>query len=92
MDSHDQYAKTDEHAQSHKTTRVTSDTQDFANVVTLTLNLMSQLLLVVIIFAILFSINPRLALIAASIAPFVIAAALALVVPKVWDRPTGVIP
>ena len=45
--------------------RVTSDTQDFANVVTLTLNLMSQVLLVVIIFGILFYIDVRLALIAA---------------------------
>ena len=56
--------------------RVTSDTQDFATVVTLTLNLMSQLLQVLIIVGILFYINSRLALIALTIAPFIVAAAL----------------
>ncbi|NIW96265.1 MAG: ATP-binding cassette domain-containing protein [Phycisphaerae bacterium] len=56
--------------------RVTSDTQDFANVVTLTLNLMSQVLLVVIVVGILFNINARLALIALAISPFIVAAAL----------------
>ena len=56
--------------------RVTSDSQDFANTVTLTLNLMSQLLLVVIVLGVLFSINVRLALTALAMAPFVIAAAL----------------
>ena len=56
--------------------RVTSDTQDFANVVTLTLNLISQVLLVAIIFGVLFSINARLALIAAAIAPVVVIVAL----------------
>jgi ABC-type multidrug transport system fused ATPase/permease subunit len=56
--------------------RVTSDTQDFANVVTLTLNLMSQLLLVVIIVGVLFYINARLALVALAIAPFIVIAAL----------------
>ena len=44
--------------------------------VTLTLNLMSQLLAVVIVSGILFSINARLALIALAIAPFIVAAAL----------------
>lgn len=56
--------------------RVTSDTQDFANTVTLTLNLMSQLLLVVIIFAILFYIDATLALIAIAIAPLIVLTAL----------------
>ncbi len=56
--------------------RVTSDSQDFATVVTLSLNLMSQLLQVAIIVGILFFINVRLALIAVTIAPFIIAAAL----------------
>ena len=57
--------------------RVTSDTQDFANVVTLTLNLMSQVLMVIIIVAILFYINPRLALITMTISPIIVFAALA---------------
>ena len=57
--------------------RVTSDTQDFATVVTLTLNLVSQVLQVMIMVGILFYINARLALIALIIAPFIIVAALA---------------
>jgi ABC-type multidrug transport system fused ATPase/permease subunit len=57
--------------------RVTSDTQDFANVVTLTLNLISQILLVILIVGYLFSINAQLAWMAVAIAPFVVAAALA---------------
>jgi ABC-type multidrug transport system fused ATPase/permease subunit len=57
--------------------RVTSDTQDFANTVTLTLNLMSQILLVIIIFGILFAIDGTLALIAAAIAPLIVLTALA---------------
>lgn len=57
--------------------RVTSDTQDFSNVVTLTLNLISQVLLVFLIIGYLFSIDTRLAWLALAIAPFVMAAALA---------------
>ena len=56
--------------------RVTSDSQDFSNVVTLTLNLISQVLLVVLIVGYLFSINARLAWMAMMIAPIVIATAL----------------
>jgi ABC-type multidrug transport system fused ATPase/permease subunit len=56
--------------------RVTSDTQDFSNVVTLTLNLISQVLLVVLIVGYLFSINARLAWLALAIAPLVVATAL----------------
>jgi len=67
----------DEYATGRVVSRVTSDTQDFATVVTLTLNLMSQLLQVVIVAAVLVVINPRLALIALVIAPFVVAIALA---------------
>src|SRR5512146_2604103 len=44
--------------------RVTSDTEDFATVVTLVLNLLSQALLVVLIAVVLFVINPLLALLA----------------------------
>jgi len=57
--------------------RVTSDTQDFSNVVTLTLNLLSQVLIVVIVVGLLVWINLRLALIALVIAPVVIVVALA---------------
>ena len=66
----------DEFSTGRVVSRVTSDTQDFATVVTLTLNLMSQLLQVVIIVGVLFYINVRLALIALIIAPFIVAAAL----------------
>ena len=56
--------------------RVTSDTQEFAKVVTLTLDLMSQVLIVVIVVALLVFINLRLALIALAMAPIVILVAL----------------
>ncbi|MEX2534983.1 MAG: ABC transporter ATP-binding protein [Trueperaceae bacterium] len=56
--------------------RVTSDTQDFATVVTLTLNLMGQVLQVLILVGVLFWIDAELALIALSIAPLIVAAAL----------------
>jgi ATP-binding cassette subfamily B protein len=56
--------------------RVTSDTQDFATVVTLTIDLMSQLLLVLIVSGVLFVINARLALITLAMAPVVLLAAL----------------
>jgi ABC-type multidrug transport system fused ATPase/permease subunit len=67
----------DEHPSGKIVSRVTSDTDDFANVVTLTLNLVSQLLLVVIITVALFMRDVRLALLAVMIAPVVIAMALA---------------
>lgn len=56
--------------------RVTSDTQDFSNVVTLTLNLMSQLLLVLVLFTLFFFINVRLALITLCIVPLIVFTAL----------------
>ena len=66
----------DEYPTGKIVSRVTSDTQDFSQVVTLTLNLMSQLLLVVLIFSILFSISVPLALITGLVAPAVVAVAL----------------
>jgi ABC-type multidrug transport system fused ATPase/permease subunit len=57
--------------------RVTSDTQDFSNVVTLTIDLASQLVLVVIISIVLFVIEPGLALLTLAIAPVIMLAALA---------------
>lgn len=67
----------DEFSTGRIVSRVTSDTQEFTTVVTLTLNLMSQVLQVVILVGVLFVINARLAAIALIIAPFIIAAALA---------------
>jgi len=57
--------------------RVTSDTQDFSNAVTLSLNLMSQVLIVTIVVGLLVFIDLRLALITLAIAPVVVFTALA---------------
>ncbi len=57
--------------------RVTSDTEDFATVVTLTLNLLSQLLLVLLLMGVLFYINVRLALLAVALIPVIVITALA---------------
>jgi ABC-type multidrug transport system fused ATPase/permease subunit len=57
--------------------RVTSDTENFATVVTLTLNLLSQLFLFVLIACVLLYINPVLALLALTITPAIFAMALA---------------
>lgn len=56
--------------------RVTSDTQEFSNTVTLTLNLASQLLLVVILLGVMFFIHVQLALISVALLPLVTVAAL----------------
>src|SRR5439155_9164991 len=50
----------DEFASGKIVSRVTSDTQDFSNVVTLTLSLMSQVLIVTIVVALLVFINLQL--------------------------------
>ncbi|MFK7803691.1 MAG: ABC transporter ATP-binding protein [Anaerolineae bacterium] len=67
----------DEHASGKIVSRVTGDTRDFATVVTLTLNLMSQVLLVVLLLIVLFVVNSRLTLLALIIAPFIWITALA---------------
>jgi len=66
----------DEHPTGKIVSRVTSDTQDFADTVMLVMNLLSQLLLVVIIMAVLFTINVRLTLLVLSMAPLMVLAAL----------------
>jgi ABC-type multidrug transport system fused ATPase/permease subunit len=67
----------DEYSSGKIVSRVTSDTQDFSNVVTLTLELMSQVLIVAIVVVLLVFIDPGLALIALAIAPIVVLTALA---------------
>ena len=57
--------------------RVTSDTQSFSQVVTLTMDLLSQLLFIVLLMIYLFSVNVRLALMTLALAPFIMLAALA---------------
>ena len=56
--------------------RVTSDSDEFANVVTLSLSLISQVLMIIIIIVILFMRNTTLAAITLAIAPVVILIAL----------------
>jgi len=66
----------DEYPSGKIVSRVTSDTEKFATVVTLTLNLLSQLLLFFLIAAVLFYIAARLALLALTITPAIVAIAL----------------
>lgn len=66
----------DEFASGKIVSRVTSDTQDFSSVVTLVMDLMSQVLLVVLVVGYLFVVNVRLALLSLIIAPMVVIAAL----------------
>jgi ABC-type multidrug transport system fused ATPase/permease subunit len=57
--------------------RVTSDTQALSQVVSLTTDLLSQLLLIVLLIGYLFSVNVQLTLITLAMAPFIVATALA---------------
>ncbi len=66
----------DEHPSGKIVSRVTNDTQDFSQVVTLTLDLISQVLLVVMLSFWLFSISLRLTLLLLGMTPFAVAIAL----------------
>lgn len=66
----------DEYPSGKVVSRVTSDTEDFATVVTLTLNLLSQFLLFFLVAAVLFFRNIHLALLAMIIMPLIIVIAL----------------
>ena len=68
----------DENASGKIVSRVTSDTQDFSNVVTLVMDLMSQVLLVFILLFVLFFINWKLTLVVLSTAPFMVLLSLGL--------------
>jgi ATP-binding cassette subfamily B protein len=67
----------DEFSSGKIVSRVTSDTDSFATVVTLTLNLLSQVLLFVIIAAVLFFRSWQLALLTMTITPAIVVVALA---------------
>jgi ATP-binding cassette, subfamily B, bacterial len=67
----------DEHPSGKIVSRVTSDTQDFSDVVALSLNLFSQVLLIVILTVWLFSINIVLTLIMIGMTPLAVIIALA---------------
>jgi ATP-binding cassette subfamily B protein len=66
----------DEYPSGKIVSRVTSDTEDFATVVTLTLNLLSQFLLFFLMAIVLLFRNTRLALLAFTIMPIIILIAL----------------
>jgi ATP-binding cassette, subfamily B, bacterial len=66
----------DEFASGKIVSRVTSDSQAFSQVMTLTMDLLSRLLLIVLLIGYLFTVNVQLTLILLGLAPFVIAAAL----------------
>jgi ATP-binding cassette, subfamily B, bacterial len=67
----------DEHPSGKIVSRITSDTQDLSDVVTLTTNLLSQVLLVLILVVVLFSIDARLTLLLVAMTPLAIGVALA---------------
>lgn len=67
----------DENPSGKVVSRVTSDTEDFATVVTLTVNLVGQVLLVGFIMVLLFFRDSFLALIVLGVSPIVVLAALA---------------
>ena len=66
----------DEHASGKVVSRVSSDTQDFSNVVTLTLDLSSQVLLVLILLVWLVRISPVLTLVMVAMSPIPVVLAL----------------
>ncbi len=66
----------DEHPSGKIVSRVTSDTQDFAAVVDLTMNLLSQVLVVLIMVVVLFTIQPGLTLLMLAMSPVVVVLAL----------------
>ncbi|MBN1936365.1 MAG: ABC transporter ATP-binding protein, partial [Anaerolineae bacterium] len=68
----------DENTSGKIVSRVTSDTQDFSAVVTLVMDLLSQILLVVILLVLLFFINWKLTLVVLSTGPLMILLSLAL--------------
>ncbi|MAT96861.1 MAG: ABC transporter [Anaerolineaceae bacterium] len=66
----------DRYASGRIVSRVTSDTQDFSTVVTLTIDLLSQIVLVVVIGVVLLTQNTQLALITFTVGPIVVTIAL----------------
>jgi ATP-binding cassette subfamily B protein len=66
----------DEYPSGRIVSRVTSDTQDFSNVVTLSLGLMSQVLLMLIFVVVLLTIDVRLTLLTLVIAPLIVGGTL----------------
>lgn len=66
----------DEQSSGKVVSRVTTDTEDFANVIGLVVDFLSQVILVVVFFTYLSSISPRLSLLLLAMAPAAVALAL----------------
>lgn len=66
----------DAHAVGRIVSRVTSDTQDFSTVVTLTVDLLSQLALIAIISVVMLVVNVKLALVTIAVGPVVVVVSL----------------
>jgi ABC-type multidrug transport system fused ATPase/permease subunit len=66
----------DQYSSGRIVSRITTDTQDFATVVTLTVELLSQLALVLVVTAALFLVEWRMALLVLAIGPIVVGVAL----------------
>lgn len=66
----------DQYASGRIVSRVTSDTQDFATVITLVVDLMSQLVLIVVISIVMLAVNLQMALITLTVGPVVVVVAL----------------
>ncbi len=66
----------DEQSSGKVVSRITSDTQDFSNVVTLVVDVLSQLMLVAILLGYLISIDARLTLLVVAVTPLIFALAL----------------
>jgi ABC-type multidrug transport system fused ATPase/permease subunit len=66
----------DEYSSGKVVSRVTSDTNDFSNTVTLVMSLFSQVLLVVIVTAVLFLRSPELTVVVLILIPLIVAIAL----------------
>ncbi|MCC6904413.1 MAG: ABC transporter ATP-binding protein [Anaerolineae bacterium] len=66
----------DQFASGKIVSRITSDTQAFTQVVSLTMDLLSRGLTVILLLGYLFSVSPRLTMILVALTPFIFAAAL----------------
>jgi len=67
----------DEHSSGKVVSRITTDTEDFANVIGLVVDFLSQIVLVSVFLAYLISLSPRLTLLLVAMAPVAMGVALA---------------
>jgi ATP-binding cassette, subfamily B, bacterial len=67
----------DEHSSGKVVSRITTDTEDFANVIGLVVDFLSQIVLLAVFLAYLITLSPRLTLILVAMAPVAVVVALA---------------